>query len=182
MASSRLGDALYERQRKAVLKSTYNSFFKKVFVCAVVIGVLLSFLFGVYRVDNNDMYPALKDGDIVLYYKFVGKYAGRDVIVYDKNSERHVGRIIGLDNAYIDKESSGQLVVGSHILPRDDAQGIYYDTEAFDTLEYPFSLRDNEYFVLSDRRQEAVDSRILGPINKEDIEGKVFTVFRKRGI
>lgn len=37
-------------------------------------------------------------------------------------------------------------------------------------------------FLLADLREGGKDSRILGPVNRSEIQGKVMTVIRRRGI
>jgi signal peptidase I len=46
---------------------------------------------------------------------------------------------------------------------------------------YPLSLGDGQYFVLGDGRAQAVDSRELGPIGTNEVEGKVIALLRLRG-
>ena len=41
------------------------------------------------------------------------------------------------------------------------------------SLEEPVTLGDNEWFLMADRRDHAIDSRWWGPISEDDIEGVV---------
>ena len=49
-------------------------------------------------------------------------------------------------------------------------------------IDYPVTLREGEYFVLGDRRDEAKDSRDFGPVKTDKIKGKVFSVIREKNI
>ena len=40
-------------------------------------------------------------------------------------------------------------------------------------------LKENEVFVLGDMRKGAKDSRYFGPVEKEEIKGKVFALYRR---
>ena len=54
-------------------------------------------------------------------------------------------------------------------------------TEDFDVVK----LQDNEYFVMGDNRAISKDSRIIGPVTENQIEGKTNLVifpFSKMGI
>ena len=41
------------------------------------------------------------------------------------------------------------------------------------TGQYTIDLEDNQYFVMGDNRNNSTDSRFFGPIEKNDILGKV---------
>ena len=70
------------------------------------------------------------------------------------------------------------------LLVNGTAQGgeILYPTYALEGIEYPFRVPENCLFVLGDYRTQATDSRALGPIPLEDVQGKVLTILRRRGL
>ena len=60
---------------------------------------------------------------------------------------------------------------------------IYYSTPAYDSdVTYPLTLGEDEYFILSDYREGAKDSRQFGPVQRNQITGKVLTVLRRSGL
>ena len=61
-------------------------------ICILIFTCVLSFT----RVNDNNMYPAIKDGDLVVGYRLDKNYDRGDVVLYVRNGEKSVGRIIGL--------------------------------------------------------------------------------------
>ena len=61
--------------------------------------------------------------------------------------------------------------------------GIYEETLPYtEGIRYPVTVGKGEVFVLGDRREQAVDSRIYGTVQTKDTCGCVMTVIRQRGI
>jgi signal peptidase I len=59
---------------------------------------------------------------------------------------------------------------------------IVFPTYADGELEYPYKVPDGCVFVLGDRRVSTTDSRTLGPIPLDSVEGKLITILRRRGL
>lgn len=57
-----------------------------------------------------------------------------------------------------------------------------YPTYAKEGLEYPYRVPEGHVFVLGDYRTNATDSRDFGPIPMKQVEGKVITILRRRGL
>jgi len=49
-------------------------------------------------------------------------------------------------------------------------------------VKYPIKLKEGEYFMMSDMRSGAKDSRLFGPVKKEEIKGKVITILRRSSL
>jgi signal peptidase I len=49
-------------------------------------------------------------------------------------------------------------------------------------IEYPYTVPEDSYFVLCDFRTSSDDSRSYGAVPKEDLDGKIITILRRRGI
>ena len=66
---------------------------------------------------------------------------------------------------------NNKVYIDDHKIKDDYAVG---DTENVEEI----TLKDNEYFVLGDNREVSKDSRVIGPIKKENIKGKaIFRLF-----
>lgn len=177
-----LGRVITYRQRKAVLRMARWSFLKKVFIIAALVFVLFSLVFGFTTIKGEDMAPAIRDGDIVIYFRLGKSYNPSDLLIYEKDGKKHAGRVIANAGTSLDKTEKGLLLINGRIHPPQKRHGLFYDTYARKKLKYPITLGTDEYFVLGDRRDDAKDSRDYGPIHKDEIKGKVFSVIRKKNI
>ena len=155
---------------------------KKVIIIAALVFVLFSLVFGFTTIKGEDMAPALRDGDIVLYFRLGKSYNPSDLLIYEKDGEKHAGRVIANAGTSLGKTEKGLLLINGRIHPPQKRTGLFYETYARKKLKYPITLGSDEYFVLGDRRDDAKDSRDYGPIHKDEIKGKVFSVIRKKNI
>ena len=144
---------------------------KIVFVIATL-ALLYFFLFGIIRYNDDGMKPALKDGDVVVYYRLDKKYSVGDLLTYEYKGKLRVARVIATAGSTIDINEDGLIVNGS---PQQE-QDIYKEG-----VEFPLKVPEGSLFVLGDNRTSAVDSRVFGAIPIKDPQGKVVTIVRRRG-
>lgn len=160
---------------KSVLKALCGLFIKLLIV-ALLIYAALTFVFGVHRLSGNNMYPALKDGDLCITYKLTDYYSN-DVVAYIEGGEIRFGRIIAKAGDTVDGDEEGLLLNGSHI-----TEEIFYTTNMLNTNQkLPITLEDGEFFVLNDYREDESDSRTFGIISEDSLKGKIIFIFRRRG-
>lgn len=143
------------------------------------VGIVFTFLFGVWICDSRDMYPAVREGDLVIYCRKISP-ARQDAVVYEFDGELRIGRVAAMNGDVLGKTQDGKLTMNGKIQPVQPRRGIYEDTMAEKLVGR--TLSEKELFLLGDARDEAVDSRELGPVSKENIQGKVFMLWRRRGI
>ena len=150
---------------------------KIVFVIATL-AILYFFLFGIIRYNDDGMKPALKDGDLVVYYRLDKKYSVGDLLTYEYKGKFRVARVIATAGSTIDINEDGLVVNGS---PQQE-QDIYKETLLYkEGIEFPIKVPEGNLFVLGDNRTSAVDSRVFGAIPIKDTQGKVVTIIRRRG-
>ena len=148
----------------------------KLAVVGLVIWLALVFVFGVFRLGGNNMYPMLKDGDLCVTYK-LDAYHSSDVVAYKVGGKTQFGRVIARSGDTIDGDETGVLVNGSH-----PSEEIFYPTQILGTgLTLPYTLGEKEYIVLNDYREDLSDSRTYGVIDETALQGKVIFIFRRRG-
>ena len=149
---------------------------------AIVLLIVLLFgsLFGVTPMENDDMAPRISAGDLLFYYRLADDWVTGDVMVFEKNGEQYVGRIVANPGDTVEVTDQATLVVnGSTVLEND----IYYTTPKYDDgPAYPITLAQDEYFILCDYREGARDSRYFGPVKTSEVKGKVITVIRRSGL
>lgn len=148
----------------------------KIVVYGLLLILLLNYVIGIYQIHDNDMFPSLRDGDLVITYKLGGYYTG-DVVVYKYDNKVHYGRIcaVASDEIYITEDN--YYTVNGNI----PYESIFYPTNP-GSLTYPYNVKEDEVFILGDMRQQAQDSREFGAIHKKNIKGKVvLLLFRGRG-
>lgn len=145
----------------------------------VLLGwVLLTQLFAVWQVSGNEMFPALKDGDLVLAFRAQREYTTNDVILYTQNGETRAGRIAACEGDEVLLDEGGSLLVNGV----NQAGEIVFPTYPREAVAYPYQVPQGCVFVLGDYRTQAQDSRDFGAVPLQNITGKVITILRRRGL
>lgn len=168
------------RRRRLANRADIAAFFAKLAAMAAMLWVLFGLVFGITPMQNGDMSPRISAGDLLLYYRLAGDWANNDVMVFEKDGKRYVGRIVARGGDSVEITDQATLVVnGSTVLEND----IYYSTPRYETgWSYPVDLAADEFFILCDYREGARDSRYFGPVSRDEVLGKVITVVRRSGL
>ena len=118
-------------------------------------------------VRGDSMYPTLDGNEVMLLKKYDTNYERFDIVVINKSVEGDnlIKRVIGLPNETI-RYKNGLLYINDNLV--DDTYA-YGETENFQEI----TLGDDEYFVMGDNRRVSLDSRIIGVIKKDEVEGTV---------
>ena len=150
----------------------------KIAVIAAAFVVLFTFVFGLIRYDEPSMAPAIKDGDLVVFYRLNSAgYLPQDLVVVDFEGERQARRVVATAGDMVDITEEGLMVNGSLQLEPD----IFQDTERYvDGVDFPLTVPARHIFVLGDSRENATDSRIYGCVSNEDTLGKVMLLIRRK--
>ena len=129
------------------------------------------------EVEGTSMYSTLDDNEILLLKKYDKNYKRFDVIVFDYNGERLIKRVIGLPSEKVKYKSNKLYINGKKV--KEDFLKNNQKTYDFDIKDLGYeTIPKNCYFVLGDNRTNSTDSRVLGPICKEQISGKTdFVLF-----
>lgn len=147
-----------------------------IFLIFLIFGVV----FGVTTMKNDDMFPRLSAGDVLLFYRLEKNFGSQDIIVYEKNGVQYVGRIVAKSGDSVEVTEQATLVInGSTVIENN----IYYTTPRYESeIEYPLTLKKNQFFVLCDFREGGKDSRYFGPVDKKDIKGNLITIIRRSNL
>jgi signal peptidase I len=163
-----------QRQKETVLM-----FIVKLCLVLLVIWAVFTFVFGIRQVSGENMYPRLRDGDLILYYRLEQDYQIGDVVTFELDDATFWARIVAQGGDVVEVTEDGQLLINGNVQEEE----IFYPTEPQEgDVTYPCTVEEGSYFVLCDYRTISLDSRTYGTIPQEDLDGKVITVLRRRGI
>ena len=79
--------------------------------------------------------------------------------------------MVGLPGETVQINGSGEIYINGEKLEENYGKEIIRDAGA---VASPIALGENQYFVLGDNRNNSTDSRIIGPIDKSEIIGKLW--------
>ena len=170
--------AVRRRRLDAENRQDFVSLLVRIVVIVVCAWVLFTQVFLVTQAKGNSMFPAVKDGDLLICYRMQKTYAKNDVVVYTQGGKLRVGRILGREGDLIALDDSGTLVVNGAVQSGE----ILYPTYAKDALTYPFTVPEGCVFILGDYRTQSEDSRDFGAVSTDDVEAKVITLLRRRSL
>ncbi len=149
----------------------------------VALGLALFIRFFIaapYVVSGQSMEPGFQDWNYLIVDRLsyeLGSPERGDVIVFDlpqETSRALIKRIIGLPGETV--VVSGKKVI---VVNEEHPDGIVLEEPYLDpanvvgTNEASITLAEGEYFVLGDNRKVSADSRLWGPLPREDIVGRV---------
>ncbi len=158
----------YKRMFVATLKNTFFSMMN-----AAAALVLLSFLFlPAVRVTGTSMEPTLSGNEIVLCSKLRQAKRG-DIIALYYNKKVLLKRVIAVTGDSVDIDENGRVKLNGQILDEP-----YISVAALGEcdIEFPYTVKENRWFVMGDNRVSSVDSRYsaFGCVPDENILGVVW--------
>lgn len=157
----------YQSKYMKVLRSTIYCLIVVVAVAALIATLIMPVL----QVNTSSMYPKYNAGDFVVSVKTKNLESG-DIIAFYHGNKILVKRVIAGAGSWVHMDESGNVYVNGHILKEE-----YIDKKVLGEydIEFPLQVPDGQWFVLSDDREEIVDSRNseIGCISEEDIIGKI---------
>jgi signal peptidase I len=140
---------------------------------AVVITVLLrTFAFQTFYIPSESMVPTLQVGDRIVVNKLADDFHLGDIVVFERpdtwNAEHDVliKRVIALEGQTIEIRENTVFI--------DDQKLVEpYLAEDATMSDYgPFTVPDNQLFVMGDNRTFSSDSRDNGPIPADNVVGR----------
>ena len=148
---------------------------------SVVFIVLWFTVGGLRKVDGMSMYPYLHNKDVVVLYKlaYKDKLPERgDVIVFIlKDGGRFVKRVIALPGETVKVDYGKVFVNGAQLNEGAYLQDTVYTSGGRFLYEgVTYTVPKDHIFVMGDNRGYSTDSRDLGPIPLDRVEGKVLMI------
>lgn len=137
-----------------------------VIVCVITLNYISNSAIMYGDVTGGSMNPTFYEGDCLAYTPYTS-YNINDIVVSEPSNYdgKIVKRIVGLPNSTI--------TIIDDILYVDDIKVKDMTGSLVHIVYYNKTLQEDEYFLLGDNYSNSIDSRTLGPINKQCIVGKV---------
>lgn len=166
------------RHNRVLDRQGYVSLVLRVLFLTLAGWGMFTQVFLITQVNGNTMFPAVKDGDLLIAFRLQQEYAKNDVVVYTADGETYIGRIVARATDVVTLDDSGKLLVNG----TNQTGEILYPTYAKEGLNYPYAVPEGQVFILGDYRTQTEDSRDFGAISMENVKGKVITILRRRGL
>ena len=189
-----------EKPRKP-LKQEVREWVVSIAVALLVVFVIRTFLFQIIRVDGESMSTTLRDGErlFVTVTDVLMDGADRNDIVIcqypGRGNTNFVKRVVAVEGDQVYRENNVTHVVYETIDENgntvtvdealDERYGAYFPMGASDDYA-PYTLGEDEYFVVGDNRYNSHDSRDwndtssandVGPITEDMLVGRIRIVF-----
>ena len=174
-----LSDVIARRREHIALRDGYLSLIVRVLALAAAACLLFTQVFLVAQNSGLGMFPALKDGDLMVVYRLQESFSRNDVVTYTAEKKRYVGRVMDSGGDVVSIDEDGKFYVNE----TNTTGEILYPTYASGTeISYPYTVPQGSVFILGDYRTHTIDRREFGAIPLEDVEGKVISILRRRGL
>ena len=142
----------------------------------LLIFIVIRFAVQSFRVDGPSMEPGLHTDEFVMVdkvaYLFSGPQRG-DVVVFHyplDTSKDFIKSVVGIPGDSI-RTTSSDVFVDGQVLHEP------YISRSFNFVSQALKLGPNQYFVIGDNRDNSLDSRTWGALDKSDIMGKAGAVY-----
>lgn len=157
-----------------------------VFLAIAITYFVLNFVGQRTSVYGNSMYPTLQDNDQLIVEKVSYRFKEPkrfDVVVfqiYEEESDEevhYIKRVIGLPGETV-CITDGKIYINGEELK--ETYGYYKGQQLMEGYDFsePLQIGEGEYFVLGDNRNDSLDSRKIGCIQKKDMIGRaIFRIY-----
>ena len=149
---------------------------KIVIILAMVIYLVHLFILSVFVVSGESMEPNFHDREYLMVNKIgysIAQPQRGNVVVFKfpgELNEKYIKRIIGLPGETVEIKNDEVYVNNQKIIESYIPREIKTAPLASQTK---WTLKDKEYFVLGDNRDNSNDSRVWGALPKENLIGKI---------
>ncbi|WP_245628037.1 signal peptidase I [Shouchella shacheensis] len=160
-------------------KSEFWGWVKAIVIALVLALIIRTFIMTSFEVRGDSMVPTAQNGERFIVNKMPYHFSEPerfDLIVFQANeNEDYIKRVVGLPGESVRYEED-RLYVNDELVEEPFLEDVRqaYDGRAY-TPDYEFEMEvpADHVFVMGDNRPISLDSRSIGPIDEEDIIGKV---------
>ena len=144
------------RQETTLGEDIFQLLLKIVLIILAVI-LVFTFMYGMARINDVSMKPAIKDGDLVMYYRLDKRFVSGDIAVFKKDGRTTTGRAVAVAGDTVDITKDGLMINGATQISQD----IILTPHSF-KMELTFqSLLEKVrylYWVITDRKRQTAES------------------------
>jgi signal peptidase I len=156
----------------------------EVLLLALGLYLVINFAIQTVHVIGSSMFPTVVDQDYLVAtkidYRLHPPSRGDIIIMRDPydSSRDFIKRVIGVPGDRI-LIRQGQVYVSGHLVKET-----YLNSEAWtENADWPLGqtgdpegvlLRSDEYFVMGDNRNHSSDSRVFGPVKRDQVEARAW--------
>lgn len=174
-------DLIEEKDKKSTFKAELISWIKAIVAAGIIAFIVNNFVIVNALVPTGSMEPTIMTNDRIIAFRLSYMFSSPDrfdIVVFRRPyiEDLFIKRIVGMPGETIMISNGGVYVNGERLY--EDEQFIKED---FGGIAGPFTIGENEFFVLGDHRNNSDDSRGWAqPFVAEDmILGRaVFKYFR----
>jgi signal peptidase I len=156
--------------------STFGEFLRYAIIAMLIVVPFRIYIAQPYIVSGSSMDPTFKDGDYLIVDQLSKRFSLPErnsvlIIKYPLNTKKFfIKRLIAFPNEQVSIKDGVVTVINEQ-----NPEGVVIDSSfvAFEKKDnFYLELGENEFFVMGDNRAGSSDSRIWGPLPKENIVGK----------
>lgn len=155
------------RYRRVIKSAVYA-----LIIVAAIAALIATLVLPVLQISGESMEPTLNNGEIVVLVKTTKMKRG-DLCGFSYNNKILIKRVIGLPGDEVNIDAEGTVYINGEALEEP-----YIADKALGEcdIEFPYTVPENEYFLMGDHRESSIDSRssVIGCIKYEQIIGKIF--------
>jgi len=161
----------HERNKIRYRRILKNAVYALVIVAAVAV-LIATLVLPVLQISGTSMEPTLNNGEIVVLIKTTKLDRG-DLCGFSYSNKILIKRVIGLPGDTVEIDADGNVAINGEVI---DEPYITNKSLGECDIEFPFTVPENEYFLLGDQRETSIDSRssVIGCVELEQIVGKLF--------
>lgn len=168
-----------EEKKNVKVKKRILMLLIKIAVICLIFIILFGVIFGLKRIKGIEMYPNIKQGDLILYYRLGHNYDDGDAVIVRKDGHDYVMRIVASGGETV-RINDGKIMVNNLV---EVKESFYKTKEVVDSdITYPYKVKEGHYFVAFDYRERENDSRVYGAISSKEIKGKIISRLQIRNV
>lgn len=165
-------DVLFVAKEKLKRKNEWYEWIKAIVIALLLAVFIRTFIFATSVVEGDSMYPALEDGERIIFNKLIymiNEPMRGDIVIIQQPDKNYVKRIIGLPNETIEMRNHTLYINGV-----EQPSSFVHEYNMLLTGSFgPVKIPENSYFVMGDNRAISKDSRNgLGFIERSEIVGR----------